>query len=539
MAKFLSYDGVDKQGVRAEVMVQTGTGRIKEIVGRGSPKADGSYRNMEVVFDPDNPKLQRKVYALLDTTASELWAYVQDAHATQKDISYRIESQRRRTVDRNLKFEDLVHAEQVVRVLASIDDVYSHEAKTSPNEDPESDAPSALAQEISGATAAIAGETAQTTGSLVSASALLDSLAEARKLNLASTIIDTLVANAVSAGASLSDALSAGIGNDDDARERKISVARGYAVEEKPWTAYNSDGRVNPGSYAVAHAATAERFSLDHLVMLYSEGKKSKVSVSDEMIAQASSLAIEILECADTVQRHIVGRIDRQKNSYNRALSLILESIEKRHYAPIGGNSEAVSEWKETIETEAKERFIGVLYVTEGIKPTVEHLTGWVPGQSVAASVPASKSSASNATEEADSFSAPAPTEPSVAEQVSSDTEAAASKPAQVSSESLLATSLGATEVSENPAGIYPAYGEPGYQEPSKEVIEALRDICVNAEVVDNPKAISDWLEGHLGVRSARKAHHEAVQNLVKTFQAIEPAVLKQSILSGNIASVA
>lgn len=489
MAKFLSFDGVDKNGVRAEVMVQTGTGKIREILPKGKAAADGTYRNVEVVFDPDNPKLVRKVYASLDTTSKELWDYVQAAHKEQRDISYRIESQRKRTVDRNIKFEDLRPADDVVRVLAGIDSVFSHEAKTNPAEDPTNGAPSALQQDLIATPQSSAVVAATPTAAQVSPERLLGELAKARQLNLSATIIDTLVANAVTAGASLEDALSVGIGEEAVTPDAPASIARGYAVEEKPWTAYNSDGRVNPGSYMVAHAAAAERFSLDHLVKIYSEGKKSNVDVTDEMIAQAASLALVLLEMSDEVQRRVAGRVDRQKNSYNRAMALVLDAVDKRYPAPIGGNSEAQTGWRATVMNESMERFNGILAVADGRLPL------------------------------ADTFA--------VEEDAPTSTNGAAA----------LKATLGAVEketpnVSFPKPKAMPVPGDKKFVEPTQEEISALRDLCLAAGVSTEVRAISNWLEAALGVRVSRKIHSPVLAEFVAFYAAKDIEEVKKEILS-------
>ena len=493
MAKFLSLDGIDKNGVRSEVMVQTGTGKIKEILPKGKAAADGSYRNVEVVFTPDNPKLVRKVYASLDTTAKELWEYVQKAQEEQRDIAYRIESQRKRTVDRNLKLEDLRPADDVVRVLVAIDSVFSHEAKTTPSEDPTNGAPSALAQEIAAAPVASspAVEPVAEAPKVESPARLLAELAKARQLNLSATIIDTLVANAVTAGASLEDALAAGIGEEFATPEAPSAISRGFAVEEKPWTAYNSDGRVNPGSYMVAHAASAERFSLDHLVALYSDGKKSNVDVTDEMIAQAASLALVLLEITDEVQRRVAGRTDRQKNSYNRAMALVLDAVDKRYPAPIGGNNEAQTTWRSGVINESMERFNGILAVADGRVPL------------------------------ADTFA--------VEEKAPTETSGAAA----------LQATLGAVEkvhamVSFPKPKSMPVAGDKKFVEPSQEEIALLRDLCEKAGVATETRAISNWLEAALGVRVSRKIHSPVLAEFVKFYIDKDTEEVKKEILSHN-----
>jgi hypothetical protein len=491
MAKFLSFDGIDKDGVRAEVMVQTGTGKIREILPKGKAAADGSYRNVEVVFDPDNPKLVRKVYASLDTTSKELWEYVQAAHKEQRDISYRIESQRKRTVDRKIKFEDLRPADDVVRVLAGIDSVFSHEAKSNPAEDPTNGAPSALQQELNSPAQAPQKLTTEPSSPApsVSPARLLAELAKARQLNLSATIIDTLVANTITAGATLEEALAAGIGEENITPDAPSSIARGYAVEEKPWTAYNSDGRVNPGSYMVAHAAAAERFSLDHLIKIYSEGKKSNVDVTDEMISQAASLALVLLEMSDEVQKRVSGRVDRQKNSYNRAMALVLDAVDKRYVAPIGGNSEAQTSWRATVMNESMERFNGILAVADGRLPI------------------------------ADTFAAEE------------------AKPEVTNGAAALKATLGAVEkvaanVSFPKPKKMPVAGDSKFEEPTQDAIAALRDLCSNVGVTTETRAISNWLEAALGVRVSRKIHAPVLAEFVAFYAVKDAEEVKKEILS-------
>lgn len=506
MAKFLSHDGQDKSGLRAEVMVQTGTGKIKNIVHRGKPSEDGSYRNVEVEFAPDNPKLQHKVYALLDTTATELWNYIQEAQASNKDISYRIESQRRRAVARDIKFEDLKHSEQVVRVLAAIDNVFSHEAKTNPTEDPESDAPSALHNN----TNAQQNSSPAYMGGGISP---VKAIAAAREAHLPASIIDALIAAAILQGVNPDEAAAAGLSSDEsESVPRQTILGNSRAIEEKPWTLYNTDGRTNPGSYAVAHAASAERFALDHLVSLYSAGKKTAVTVNEDMISQAASVAIELLAIADETQLAIVGRSDRQKNSYNRSLSLVLDAVEKRHNVPIGGDDKIQSDWREAVLVETKERFLGVISIAEGSVPTSEE---------IAAQAQVSDAEVKSESEE----SGVAPTPP-------------------VSGTEVLEASFNASEVDVKalpatfiPSQEFPIEEDDDFVPPSADTIERLRVMCADADVLDSPKLISDWLEVNLGVRSARKAHFALVDEFLDFFAAVSPSVLRTVILEGSPAA--
>lgn len=508
MAKFLSHDGVDAQGIRAEVMVQTGTGRIKELVGRGKQNEDGTYRNMEVVFEPDNPHLKRKVYALIDTTGKELWDYVQTAHKEQRDIAYRIESQRKRGIDRTKKFDDLVHTEEAVRILAAIDNVFSHEAKTNPKEDPSGENPSALDQDVEALTRQ---HSSVTGGAMLDAAAVLTALTVARKNGLPNSVVDSLTALALTAGADVKEAMSAGLENEET--PVPTSESKYVAMEEKPWMPYNSDGRANVGSYMVAHAASAEQFALDHLITVYSEGKKSNVDVSDTMIAQAASIALIILEAADEVQMKATGgRADRQKNSYNRALALVFDAVAKRYPVPVGGNQEAQTQWRTSVISEAAERLYGVIEVAHGRIPLPEEQ------RSQAATAPA----AETAVEEI-----PAVTVEPVVKKT------AAKKPEETIVEAFDAKVIEpAAEAKPGfKADSFPSADSEDFIVPDDGLVNRVRDLCVSADATSNPSAISDWLEKTLGVRATRKVHAPVLEAFVKYYEAAGPEQIKLEIL--------
>ena len=513
MAKFLSHDGVDANGIRAEVMVQTGTGRIKELVGRGKPAEDGSFRNMEVVFEPDNPHLKRKVYALLDTTAKELWDYVQAAHKDQRDIAYRIESQRKRGIDRTKKFDDLVHTEEAVRILAAIDTVLSHEAKTNPKEDPSGEKPSALDQDVQALTRQHSGGA----GGGIDAVNVIEALKTARKNALPASIVDALTALALTAGVDIQEAMTAGLEN-PEATVAPSEVNRYVAIEEKPWMPFNSDGRANVGSYMVAHAASAEQFALDHLITVYSEGKKTNVDVSDTMIAQAASIALVILEAADEVQAKATeARADRQKNSYNRALALVFDAVAKRYPVPVGGNHEAQEEWRTAVITEAAERLYGVIEVAQGRLPKPEAERGTTPVVEVAEkSAPAVETPAETVAEKPAAAKAKKAEETIVEAfdaKVIETAETSTAAPASFKAETIIPSD------------------SPEFITPTDELVNRVRTICTNADATSNPTAVSDWLERCLGARATRKVHAPTLEAFVTFYEAAGPAQVRKEIL--------
>ena len=428
MAKFISHDGVDKNGIRAEVTVMTGTGTISEIVGRGKQNEDGTYRNVEVVFTPDNPMLKRKVYGLLDTTSTELWDYIQKAHESGKNVSYRIESQRRNGVDRTKAIGDLVPTEDVRRILAAIDNHFSHEAKTNPAEDPDNENPSALTQPVQA------------------------------------------TQQAATAGVSL-----------DDLRR---AIAEAIPAAPASATLYAGSGEINFASPAVISAAKAEQFALDHLVTIYTPAKaKTSVDVSDEMVAQAGALALQLLTIADAAHQEAVavgGGTSDPAVSKGLALNLVIDAVDKRHPAPLGTDEAKQTEWADTVATEAADRLYAISLLAQGRAPQPR---------------PA------------------APTPPSEIE---------------VEPESTFVDAI----VPFSPSVPLLDEGAAGYIAPGDDLINRVRVLCESAQVLNHPKEISDWMEAVLGVRSARKVHAPVLAEFCDYYEQSGPMTVRTEVIS-------
>lgn len=478
MPKFVSYDGVDNHGVRAEVTVHTGTGTVQELNGIGKQNEDGSYRNVEVVFHPDNPLLKRKVYGLFDTTSRELWDYLQAALQDKRNVSYRIESQRRNGVDRSMPIADLNPTEQIRRILASVDGVFSHEAKTNPAEDPTGDNPSALQQARDGVLVTAGAIPA---GQAVSPAQLLSTLSEARSAGLPDVLLETLAAHALAAGATVADV---------------VSVLRPSGSTDIAWGNGVVAGHFD--SPAVARAAEAEQFALDHLIEIYTPAKsKSPVEVSDEILAQAASVALTLLNVADDVQVAMVEGLDRparQRASYARILNLVTDAVGKRYSVPIGGNEQSQREWRDAVTEEVKERLYGLGEIANGRAPQSEAQRATAPAAS---------------------------TERPVWQQIDDALSGADSSPTvePVDEAQLVQEAFAAEVVSESkpssggfraPAHL-PREGDVDFTAPDGDTISRLRTLCEDAGVVDDPRAISDWIERAFGVRSARKVHSPAL----------------------------
>jgi hypothetical protein len=503
----------------------TGTGRVKGFATSAGPLVltDGvtAPRNVEVIFDPDNPMLKKKVGAWIDTNAKELWELVQLALADQRTISYRIESQRRKGVDRTIAFVNLDHAKQVNRILAGLSTVgestpmvMSHEAKTDPSEDPDQEHPSALGQNNS---------ISKAEATALNPKVILEALAMARQNSFSTTVIDTIVGNALSAGATMVEVNAAGFNaqtGEGEYSEVPAINGRTAAIEERPWVALNSDGRPNPGSYMVSQASTAEQFALDHLIGLYS-GKKSSIDVTDKMISQAASLAAELLKITDEVQVSITqGRPNRQKNSYPRALALVIDAVSKRYPAPLAPNAEDRTKWHGDIVAEASERFYGIMEVAHG-------------------RVPMSLQERTETTKTSD-HPEEQPKLTTVAELNEKPAEAKLVEPAKVETStpsvavSAAAHALGAKIVSSNtePAPVtHKVKGDEGFIAPSEDQISRVKGLCEKANLLGDIASIGNWLERTLGTRISRNTHAPALEAWLKRYESMDIELVRGEAL--------
>lgn len=456
MPKFISHDGVDANGIRAEVTVEVGTGYIKAINPRHKP--DGSEgSNVEIVFEPDNKKLTRKVYGSLDKNATELYDYAKQAFTNKTNVTYRIESQRKRGVDRTTKYEDLVHTEEVVRILAALDNVFSHEAKTNPEEDPSRENPSALPQNNGGKSFAHPAPDTMMHESWENISALIaknsmEAFGEAKKTNLPSTLLDVLAATALATGVPFSTVYpTAGAGT-------RLDVA-----------------------------AEAEQFALDHLIVAYSSDAAGPITVTDEIVSQAGAIAVRILHLADTVHATSHDALPdhyQHQDTHKHALHFVEDAIAKRYPFPLGQDVREQSEWEQNILREANTRLYGLAHIAAGDTPRLPETAS--PTPSTAKKTSKSKKAAQDP---------PAPTVADLYEEA-----------------------------------VIPQPGDQQFIAPTEELVTRLKVLCVNADVVTDPAAISKWLWGRTGQKSAKNIHAPVLLEIVETYEHADPSTLRAHI---------
>lgn len=267
-APFISYDGKDENGVRAEVKVGIGYGLVDEI----APSAKGVAAN--VLFVVSNSKYKSSGWAPTD---SNVMAKVKEAESRGEPIHFRIETKRKDGIDRSTPMsvlnpprdmtaakENLLKSLVAVRFDDESDWTISPHALTRIDEDPRS------------------------SGSAVSA---YDMSAE------------DLAASKPQASS-----------NDNNGSSFN-------SFEPAPWTTYRNTGEINPGSIAVSVPLTiysfVEEFCRENNVEI---ADKQKVAVARGLISTANRLQLSIYD----------GELespDLAAGSHTRARALVFSGI--------------------------------------------------------------------------------------------------------------------------------------------------------------------------------------------------------------------
>lgn len=290
---FVSLDGTDTAGVRAEVYVQKGVGKVTKI----EVHANGKTANVAVA----NPGLKHPVHGYINVS-DPIFSAIEEAKASQADVHYRTESQRKRSVDRSTPIAELrkdmaTGRENVTNIFAGINGELSQEAVTNPAEDP---APGGRVRAIDQAPTAPAAAEAPAT------------------------------------------------------RNSSVSV-----TEEKPWSELNSDGFPNLGSYAFGAALGIDSF----VVRILNEAGADVTSEdADDTIFNVSK---DILDIVDYVQvksysGHL-SRPNRSAGSHAKVRGVVFSVIEEMF--PLDGvitfdgiDEDSRSEWKNNVTKAATAR---------------------------------------------------------------------------------------------------------------------------------------------------------------------------------------
>lgn len=324
--KFISYDAADAQGVRSEVLVQENRGTIKEIK---TEKQDKGF--VDVHFNVAG--LNFPVHGWISVN-SPVFKLVETARDNNEEVSFRIESQRKKGVDATIPMSELrsdtATAQKNVRtVLVGINGVYTDELMTDPAED---------ASWIGGRQPARSGSSSQGSpaGSTVNLNNKLDNL---RKIiadgGVRTSVLDAMVASLLLDGAVAEDVHQIVAGVDKRETTRPNQQAS-FSVEAPSWKDYNSDGRPNLGSGVVAAAVGIETLLSEQFRELVSDkGGSQSVSNFDDTVAYYLNILLAI---CDRVQMLSYGegfRPDRAASSHTRIRGIVYELVKKETTLPV------------------------------------------------------------------------------------------------------------------------------------------------------------------------------------------------------------
>ena len=309
MGGFTSYDGADKDGVRAEVHVQTGPGIVTHLISAAQGKT------FNVKFRSTIPGMKRPISAWV-TAEDPLMKVLEEAKESGREVEYRVESQRKPHVDRKTPIAELrktqdIAIDNVKSILAGIDGTLGLERVTDPSEDPVSSHGRYVADDSSrkpGSGGSGSG------GAGFSPEAALAGLANARQAGMDPAVVAAAQALALMAGVSPADVESAGV---DAGSRQRPTQQRAVAVEAAPFKPYNSDGRPNAGSYAVQAVLSVDSMVRDLV-------RDKKIDLNEEGVREVASA---LLSAADAVQASVVGSTDRMSNSHTRARGVVFNML--------------------------------------------------------------------------------------------------------------------------------------------------------------------------------------------------------------------
>lgn len=366
---FVSLDGADEAGVRAEVYVQTGEGIVERVnisdnkkTARVMVKVDGLKHAIGGWVNVDDP----------------IFPILKEAKESGAVISYRIESQRKPSVDRKISITELRKdtasaQENTKSIFAGVNGQLSNEAVTNPAEDKAPggrrraiDMPAEAAAPAAGASAPRAVVT-------------VDQVRKVADSGLAPSVVQMVAAAALAGGADVDEVVLAMIGGSkagDDTRPERANL-RSFAREEPAWKSYNSDGRVNYGSAAVTAGVGAETFIRQHLV------EKDVISAVDFGGEETEGIVRTHLEAVLTISDKVQGAVygdgfpvDRGANSHSRARGIVYDTIS--NYIPVAKDQD-LEQWSTRVFDVALSRFrlavevsLGAANVSEPVSAPVQ-----------------------------------------------------------------------------------------------------------------------------------------------------------------------
>lgn len=171
-----------------------------------------------------------------------------------------------------------------------------------------------------------------------------------------------------------------GSGNQQSGNTARPAVRATKSIEGKAWEPFNSDGRVNPGSYLLGEIRNTRSGAISLIEnAVYSEqesaqmeGREPQLLTAEQVSTAATALVRPLMWAADVVQVHITGKVDRVARSHTEAGKWV-HQIASRHIpytlAMVGDSDEsraAAKAWLNAVVADAKETYeVAMTLVTE------------------------------------------------------------------------------------------------------------------------------------------------------------------------------
>lgn len=303
-----------------QVSVETGQGWIAEV-------AEPQGRNAKVTMRADH--LNDPVSAWVDTTNGDLYDLVRRACSEGRRISYRVVVKRKKGEPTDVPLAE-IGTRQRIRDLEAVE---LAGAVTGPPPSVPDSAPAPTAASGSPSDALICGNC----GGDLRGSGPVRS-------------VNGVPQHVTCPGKSSAPA-------DDDAppvdpapptaeppQRRTTNGAR--VQEAKPWEFYNSDGSLNPGSYAY-QAAEGIVLLANDLLFAHAREVDSAAGFKAPTEGQIRSLARRLLRAADGAQANLRddGHVSRMAASHTRVRAAVRASLES-YPVPWGGSADVLDAWE-------------------------------------------------------------------------------------------------------------------------------------------------------------------------------------------------
>lgn len=293
---FIAFDGVDDNGVRAEVKVVVGCGTVLKT------EASGAGKSKKVFFEVSNTKHNPAGWVPAD---SNVFKKIEEAEANGTPIEFRIETKRKDTVDRTLKMDEVAPKGDMNK--ARDNTFKSLAAVKFTDEDDWTISPHALTR--------------------------IDE--------------DPRASGGHSAYDMTPEEIAAG-----KASKVSASAPKPYGFEPQPWFTRNANGDVNPGSVAVGVPITLYSFIAEwesaHNLTL---SEKQRVILTKALLSTANKLQVAIYEGKEEE----LEQADLSLGSHTRARALIFDMI-KIFYPltdDVVSSSDNIKEWVGNIHDKA------------------------------------------------------------------------------------------------------------------------------------------------------------------------------------------